>query len=153
MKRLSTLTLALLLLLAAACGSSEKKVEADRAEIEELLSEYLPRLAQVYANRQFQLLEGYAAEKEIAGVQKRIEDLAATGRTLEPQLVRMTVEEVNAWSHSNAYVTTVEVWDLEVYNTGTRQLLSEERGQTNRVKYQLKRDGDSWLILFRAIVD
>ena len=63
----------------------------------------------------------------------------------------MTIEDVRIWNYSNAYVTTLEVWDLVVYATGSDQVLASEYEQPNRVKYQLKREGDSWRILFREI--
>lgn len=140
------------LLLAAGCGGSSAKGEADRAGIEAAIEAYLPLLATAYAEGDLAGLAGHAATKEIASVDKRIQDLKLQGRVLEPKLRSVTVEELNVWSHSNAYVTTVEVWDLQVYSTGARQLLSEELGQQNRVKYQLKRDGDGWLVLYRTIV-
>ena len=40
--------------------------------------------------------------------------------------------------------------DLRSLATGSREKLAEDIGQSNRVKYQLKREGDSWRVLFRA---
>ncbi len=65
----------------------------------------------------------------------------------------LAIEDINVWSYSNAYVTTVETWDLRVYSTGSEQLLSQERSQRTRVKYQLKRSDEGWLVLFRTIVE
>ena len=64
---------------------------------------------------------------------------------------QLTIEDVNVWNYSNAYATTHEVWDLVVYATGSEQILAEEYEQPNRVKYQLKREGDKWHVLFRTI--
>ena len=69
-----------------------------------------------------------------------------------------TVEQVNIWNYANAFVTTIEVWDLRVFTDGGTQL-SEELGQRSRVKYQMKRvdsmefeEGEEeWLILHREI--
>ena len=44
----------------------------------------------------------------------------------------------------------MEVWDLRSLALGSREPLAEDLGQSNRVKYQLKREGDSWKVLFRA---
>jgi hypothetical protein len=141
-------------LLAAACGGGDPRGSegtADRQAVQTALEAYLPLLAQAYATGELAPLQPYAAQKEVASVQKRVTDLAVQGRTLEATLRSVTVEDVRIWNYSNAYVTTHEVWDLVVYATGTDQVLASEYEQPNRVKYQLKRDGDSWRILFREI--
>jgi hypothetical protein len=61
------------------------------------------------------------------------------------------VESVETWRHVNAFTTTVEVWDLRVYAAGTDVILSETIDQRNRVKYQLQRQGERWLVLFREL--
>jgi hypothetical protein len=61
------------------------------------------------------------------------------------------VESVETWRYVNAFATAVEVWDLRVYAAGTDVLLSETLDQRNRVKYQLQREGDRWLVLFREL--
>ncbi len=137
----------------AACEPSAKQQAADLAGIQATLEEYLPRLAETYRTGDVRPLEGIAAAKEMATVEKRLEELHEQGRTLEPVFRGVTVEQVNTWSHSNAFVTTVEVWDLQVYTLGSHQLLSEEMGQRSRVKYQLKRDGERWNVLYRTIVE
>ena len=142
--------LALLLLAAVACGSSEKRQQVDTESIAAALELYLPRLGQAYATGDLTPLEGLAAQKEIAAVEKRISDLADQGRVLEPVFRELTIEEVKVFNYANAYVTTVEVWDLRSLSTGMRETLAEDLGQSNRVKYQLKREGDSWRVLFRA---
>ena len=65
----------------------------------------------------------------------------------------MKLERVKVWRHVNAYATTLEVWDLQVVAEGTDVVLSEVYNQSNRVKYQLKRRDDSWIVLFRQIED
>ncbi|MFQ5350177.1 MAG: IMS domain-containing protein, partial [Thermoanaerobaculia bacterium] len=91
-----------------------------------------------------------AAQKEIAAIEKRISDLADQGRILDPTFRQLTVEEVTIFNYANAYVTTVEVWDLRSLATGSREQLAEDIGQSTRVKYQLKREGGGWKVLFRA---
>ncbi|MDX1502627.1 MAG: hypothetical protein R3325_09700 [Thermoanaerobaculia bacterium] len=148
--------LPLLLLPLVACGASGEADLADRDELRAVIEAYLPRLGAAYADGDLAGLEGYAAPKEIASVRKRIDDLTAEGRSLVPTLKQFSIESWDVWSHSNAYVTTVEVWDLEVFSTGTRRLLASEIGQRSRVKYQMKRDSDSaagWLVLYRTIVE
>ncbi len=122
----------------------------DTDSIEAVLELYLPRLGQAYATGDLAPLEGLAAQKEIAAIGKRISDLADQGRILEPTFRQLTIEEVKVFNYANAYVTTVEVWDLRSLSTGLREQLAEDIGQSNRVKYQLKREGDSWKVLFRA---
>jgi hypothetical protein len=97
------------------------------------------------------ILEGVAVEKEIAGLEKRIGDLLAEGRVIRPTPKSIVVEDIETWGYANAYATTVEVWDLRVYASGTGVLLSETLDQRNRVKYQLQRSDDTWLVLFREL--
>ena len=68
-----------------------------------------------------------------------------------PTFRQVTVEDVNVWNYSNAFVTTLEVWDLQILAVGTEEVLAEELAQRNRVKYQLKREEDHWRVLFRTI--
>ena len=126
------------------------QVEVDGPAGQAALELYLPRLGQAYATGDLEPLEGLAAQKEIAAIAKRISDLAEQGRVIEPTFRQMTIEEVKVFNYANAYVTTVEVWDLRSLATGSRQQLAEDIGQSNRVKYQLKREGDRWKVLFRA---
>ena len=142
----------ILVLLSMACGGeSESQQLANRQEIQATLEAYLPRLAEAYSTGDLSGLEPFAAQKEVSSIHKRVQDLATQGRRLEATLRSVTIEEVKSWNYSNAYVTTHEVWDLVVHATGSDQILAEEREQPNRVKYQLKRDEDSWRILFRQI--
>jgi hypothetical protein len=142
-------------LLTLGCASEQERSHTVKEEIRTALADgYLPRLARIYGGEEPSILDGWAAEKEISGIAKRVEELDLQGRRLEPALREVTLEEVNVWSHSNAYVTTLEVWDLRVYNTGTHALLSESIGKRDRVKYQLKRaDGGDWIVLFRQLVE
>ena len=142
--------LALLLFGAVACSSSEERQQVDTASIAAALELYLPRLGQAYATGDVAPLEGLAAQKEIAAIEKRIHDLAEQGRIVEATFRKLTIEEAKIFNYANAYVTTVEIWDLRSLATGSREQLAEDIGQSNRVKYQLKRDGKSWRVLFRA---
>ncbi len=148
--RVPRIALSLLLLAVVACSSSEKRQEVDTESIAAALEAYLPLLGQAYATGDLTPLEGLAAQKEIAAVEKRISDLADQGRVLEPIFRELTIEEATVFNYANAYVSTVEVWDLRSLATGSREQLAEDIGQRNRVKYQLKREGDSWRVLFRA---
>ena len=80
-----------------------------------------------------------------------VQDLADQGRYLAPEFKSVTVEKTHTWNYSNAFVTTLEVWDVRLYTLGGDELLGEDLDKNYRVKYQLKRDDDSWRILFRAI--
>lgn len=97
------------------------------------------------------ILGEHAAEKEIAGLQKRLDDLLAESRVIRPTFQNLEVADVQVWNYANAFVTTLEAWDLRVYAAGTDEVLSRALDQTNRVKYQMKRDGDGWLVLFREL--
>ena len=131
---------------------SAREEAVDRAAVQATLEAYLPLLAQAYSTGDLTPLEPYAAQKEIASIYKRVQDLANQGRTLEATLRSVTIEgDIKVWNYSNAYVSTHEVWDLVVYATGTEQVLASEYEQPNRVKYKLKREDDSWRILYREI--
>jgi len=151
MRRALNLVLVLPLLFAA-CGPSPEQQTADREEIETLLEEYLPVLGRAYAERNALLIEDWAAPKEVARVHQRIEELTNAGSVLEPVFQQVTVEDTQIWNNSNAFVTTVETWDVERFRAGTQQSMGRQMGQTNRVKYQLKRgDGGGWRVLYRTI--
>ena len=142
-----------LLALLPACGGEPSAADqaAIRQEIQTTLEGYLPLLADAYATGDLRPLEPWAAIKEVARVHKRIEDYAVQGRRVVPTFHQVTVEEVTTWSYSNAVATSLEVWDVEVRAIGSDQILASEYEQSNRVKYQLERDGDGWHILFRTI--
>ncbi len=149
--RWSLVSLLLLSLCGAlGCTSPEEQQAVDTASVKAALEAYLPLLGQAYATGELAPLEGLAAQKEIAAIEKRISDLAGQGRIIEPTFRGLTIEDVKVFNYANAYVTTVEIWDLRSLSTGGREVLAEDMGQRNRVKYQLKREGDSWKVLFRA---
>jgi len=141
----------LISLLCVACGPSAERQEVNRDEIKADLEVYLPLLGEAYATGNLEPLREWAVEKEMSRVMKRLDDLVSQGRRLVPTFRQITIEDVNVWNYSNAFVTTVEVWDLQILATGTENVLAEELGQRNRVKYQLKREEDHWRGLFRTI--
>lgn len=136
------------------CTSEEERRTADKAEIQATLEAYLPLLGEAYATGDVEILRGWAAEKEMARIYKQVTDLADQGRVLAPTLKQMTVEEVKVWNYSNAFVTTLEVWDVRSMVVGTEQVAAEDLDQTNRVKYQLARNDDGadgrWRVLYRS---
>lgn len=139
------------LLLGAACQNDEAQVEEERAAIESMLRTYLPKLARAYATLDAEVLRPQAVNREVVSVQARIDDLGMQGRQVRPELRSVTVEELDIERGLNAYVTTHEVWDLRVFALGTDASLSEELGQVNRVRYQLRKEGGRWQVLFREI--
>lgn len=149
----SPLALLTLLLVGASCTSGESEEARAREEIEAMLAEYLPGLAQAYAESSPLLLRDWVAEKEIARVHKRIEELADQGRRLEPVFHTVTVENIRVWGHANAYVTTVEVWDIRSVAIGSEVVVQQFDGQSNRVRYQMKKDEGRWRVLFRTVAE
>ncbi len=141
-----------LLLVTASCGpAGTPSEEVDKAEIQEVLEAYLPVLGQAYANGSTSSLEPWAVPKEQARIQLRIEELEARGQVYEPEFKSVTVENISVWNYSNAFVTTVEVWDVRAYTLGTRMVINESLDQRSRVKYQMKRKGEGWSILYREL--
>lgn len=151
--RVSRLTVVapLLAVLCVACGGGAgANAEVDRAEIEQLLREYLPRMGAAYATGDFTPLQGLAAQKEISVLRKHIGDLwEQEGRLVEAELIDLQIEQVRSVSYSIALVTTLETWNLRVKPIGSEQVLSEVENQRNRVRYQLEREDAGWKVLSR----
>jgi len=145
--------LSLVMLLGAVwgCGSDSVASVEDEAAIRSAIEAYLPQLAEAYKRGDASVLEGFAAEKEIAGLDKRIRDMLAESREIHPTFKSVIVEDAHVWSAANAFATTLEVWDLRVMASGTDRVLSEAIDQRNRVKYQLKKVDGAWIVLFREL--
>ncbi len=152
-QRANRLLIALLLvsLPVVGCGGPDGDPQVNREEIESVLRDYLPKLGQAYAKRDTSILEGLAVPKEMARISLRTEELKETGRVYEPEFKEVTVEDVSVWNYSNAFVTTLEVWDVRSFTLGTHIQVNESLGQRNRVKYQMKRKEGSWVILYREL--
>jgi hypothetical protein len=134
------------------CGvAAEVRSEADEAAIEAAVHKYLPLLSDAYSTGNLKALREVAVPKEVARVQFRLEELEEQGRRFEPQFKYLVVEGISTWKHSNAFVTTVEVWDVRSYTLGSHTLQSEVIGQSNRVKYQLKLKDEGWMVLYREL--
>lgn len=140
-----------MLLSLGACGGGEEQAAADRQQIQATLETYLPKLAEAYASGSAEGLRGLAAEKEVAMVEKLINSEAAEGREIRASFGGLTIEDVTIWGYANAYVTTVELWTVGTYTTGGQRLAAGER--RDRVQYQMQREGDQWLILYRQRQD
>ena len=136
-----------------ACGGGPGAPEetVDKAEIQAMLEEYLPVLGGAYAQQDTSSLEPWAVPKERARIDARIEELSAQGQVFEPVFESVTVEDVSVWGYANAFVTTLEVWDVSAYTEGSHLLINQSLDQRSRVKYQLKRKDDGWVILYREL--
>lgn len=145
------LALPLVTVALGSCQPTPEERAADREEIATFLREYLPKMAQAYRTGDTEALAPYAAQKEREMIKKRVLDLAKQGQVLAPHLDSLEVEDVRTWSKVNAYVTTVEVWDIKVLAAGSDTVVRQELGQSNRVKYQLQRDGDRWRVFWRQL--
>lgn len=149
---LSRMIFVLGLLLLTGCGAEgPASEEVDKAEIQSVLEAYLPVLGEAYAKRDPSLIEPWAVPKERARIQLRIDELEARGQVYEPSFKTVTVENVSVWNYSNAFVTTVEVWDVRAFTLGTHMVVNESLDQRSRVKYQLKRKDDGWSVLYREL--
>ena len=140
------------LLFAAACGPpSAEEAAADQEEVRVFLLEYLPKMSDAYRTGDTAPLEPYTTLKERETIEKRVRDLAKQGSVLSPELESLEVEDVVTWSAVNAFVTTVEVWDLRVLAAGSDSVVRETEDQANRVKYQLKREDGRWRVFGRPL--
>ena len=133
------------------CGAAPPSEEVNQAEIQTMLEAYLPVLGQAYAERNPALLEGFAVPKEQARIQLRVDELTAQGQIYKPIFKTVTVESVSVWNYSNAYASTVEVWDVSAYTLGGDQVVNQSLDQRSRVKYQLKRKDEGWVVLYREL--
>lgn len=137
-------------LLLTSCGApSEQEVGEAREEIRATLMEYLPKMAEAYRTGEVELLEGYTTQKERAILDKHITELEQRGRTMDTELLELTIEDLNLVNYANAYVTTAERWRVTSYAVGTDRVLGEDPRQFSRVRYQLKREGDRWVVMAR----
>ncbi|MEZ5331341.1 MAG: hypothetical protein R2991_04665 [Thermoanaerobaculia bacterium] len=140
------------LLLLAACGGGEPAGNPDDEQaIHETLSAYVVALGEAYRGRDASALEEVAVPKEVAAVGRLIDEQAARGQYLDPVLQEMTIEDLRPWNVSNAFATTLEVWDVHLRAIGSDALVRESTGQSQRVKYQLKRLDGRWKVLFREV--
>lgn len=139
------------LALALGCTAPEVQEAADKEELRSFLEEYLPALGSAYAEQNAYLIEEFVAPKEIARVGKRIEELAARGQVYAPTVRTVTIESVNVWNNSNAFVSTLEIWDVERRAIGSGMVIDQTLEQPNRVQYQMKRDDGAWRVLYRTI--
>lgn len=147
------LGLGLALLTLLGCPGATAPDEATvKAEAAALFAEYLPKLGQAYATRDPELVRQYAVPKELSRMERRMGELAEQGQVYEPTFQSVTIESLSVWNYANAFVTTVEVWDVRSFSIGSHTLLNEQIGQRSRVKYQLKREDDgTWRVLLREL--
>ena len=141
----------LLLLALTACEEMTVDEEAAKAEVEAAIRAYLPKLAEAYSTSNTEPLKGLAVDKEIARVSLRINELYDEGKIYRPEFKEITIEGISVWRYSNAFATTVEVWDVSSFALGSDVKLSEVADQRNRVKYQLKRKDTGWVVLYRDL--
>lgn len=154
MRSVYTVALVSILCIVTACGGGTAEVDPEvRQEIMTLLEAYLPKLGTAYAENDPAVLEGLAAPREIAAIEKRLADIRLEGRRLEPTFESVTLEDLQVWGYANAYVTTQEIWDIRTYSTGSEQMLTEQVAERNRVKYQLKKIDGDWMVLFRTLLE
>lgn len=136
----------------SACGGGEPAGSPDDEQaIRETLSSYVVALGEAYRGRDSSVLEEVAVPKEVAAIGRLIDEQAARGQYLDPVLQEMTVENLRPWNVSNAFVTTLEVWDVGLRAIGSDALIRESKAQSQRVKYQLKRLDGRWKVLFREV--
>lgn len=152
-RHLAALFAVLLLPFALTMGcarSTGEPNEADARAIHAVLEGYMGALAVAYRTGNVEALRPFAVEKEMAMVFKRVSYLMEQeGRVVESTLKRFEIEKSTVWNHSNAFATTMEVWDIRALASGSETVVSEALDQRNRVRYQLKRTDEGWRVLYR----
>ena len=152
--RCALLLVVILLLVVPFSGwSAPGAEEIDKAEVQGLLEEFLPKLGEAYAKADPSIIEPWAVPKEVARIEVRIGELEDQGQVYEPIFQSLEVVSISPWNYSNAFVTTIEIWDVSAYTVGSRRLVNQAIGQKSRVKYQLKRRDDSWVVLYRELAE
>ena len=150
-RRSTALALAAAALLA--CGPSEATQEEARAAVQELLEAYLPALAEYYRTGDDAHVDGLAAPRERDRVESLIRDRAHEGMVIDATLQRFEIDRFDLYQHSNALLSTREVWDLRIRAAGSDRIIQEELGKTDLYRYQVKRDDDGgWIVLSREVV-
>jgi hypothetical protein len=144
------LALAVAALAGVACQPAAEKQQADEDEIEQVLRDYLSVMSQAYATGEMDVLEGRAAPKEIAVIERQITERAMEGQLWKPTLRELAIDNLDTVGET-AYVTTLETWDIQVGSAGSDRVLREEPGLRYRVRYQLTKEDGHWLVLFREI--
>ena len=153
-RRSAAVALAAAPLLAAliACGPSEQVQQEARADVEELLAAYLPALSEYYRSGDSEHVEGLAAPRERDRVEWLIRDRAQEGMVIDATLQRFEIDRFDLYQHSNALLSTREVWDLRIRAAGSDRIIQEELGKTDGYRYQVKRGDDGWMVLSREVV-
>jgi len=153
--RSAVLVLAAVPLLAAglACGPSEQQTQKVQTEIEELLAAYLPALGEFYRTGDPATVEGLVAPREREWVEALIRERAQEGLVIDATLQRFEIDRFDLYQHSNALLTTREVWDLRIRAAGSDRVIQDEPGKSDRYRYQVKRGDDGrWIVLSREVV-
>jgi hypothetical protein len=141
---------ALIGLLAGACGPMAGGRERDRAEVEALLPEYAEIMSAAYRAGDVTELGRVATEREVNRVRRQIAALAEEGRGLRPELISLRVESVD-FNRATATAVTVETWNLKVVALGSETVVAESPAQENRIVYSLTHEDDRWWILARIL--
>jgi hypothetical protein len=142
---------ALGVLLVAACSAANEESDRHRAAIAAALEGYLPKLGQAYATGDVEVLRGLTDERELAALEKKIVDRAAEGTVLEPKFESVAIESLQVWNDANAAAVTLEQWDLDLYDLETREIANQRLNQRYRIKYELRREGATWMVTRRSI--
>jgi len=142
--------LALALVVTVGC-ETDVPTAAEREAIELVMRPFLTQLAAAYTERDPAKLEGLAAPRLIAEVERGFEALAAGGRRLEPVLKSYEITDLKVLRHANAIVALTEVWDTRSFDASTGDLIGRDENSVLHSHVQLKRVEDRWLVLFREV--
>jgi hypothetical protein len=140
-----------ILVVTSACAAREEIGERDRAQIEQLLTEYRSAMIDAYRRGDPEVLAEVATERERARIGSALTTLEAAGTALRPELKRATTESIERSGRTAWTVTANEVWDLRTVTLGTEQAVGESLGQENRVLYTLIREDGRWWVLTRLL--
>jgi len=147
---ITVVLLAAALLGGAAC-ETDVPTPAERDAVEAVLRPFLTQLAAAYTERDPSKLEGLAAPRLIAEVERGFEALAAGGRRLEPVLVGYEITSLKVLRHANAIVALTETWDTRSFDAYSGELIGRDEKSVLHSHLQLKRVEDRWLVLFREV--
>ena len=146
----------LLLLLALGCqvaqeGGAPPASADERREIEQMLREVLPTLAEAYGSGDLEPMRPYVVERLLAYTEKRIQDLLEQGMVLHARFDDLDIEDVRIWGNDFGVVTTLETWDLTYVAAGGETVVSEQPDAKSRVAYQVKKEKGRWRVFHREL--
>jgi len=152
-KRVTAITLALVLALVTQGCEDTTPSEEQHAAIEKALHGYLGQLAEAYSGLDASVLENHATGGEIASVQRLLNTLATSGDRVESDLLGLEFEDIQVFREVNATVRLMEVWDVGRYDAYTGHEKGRNPGSIQHSLIQLRLMDGRWMVTARRVLE